>query len=569
VSKIHSQAASLVYSTYLGGQGADQGLAIAVDGSGNAYVTGSTGSEDFPTEDPLLPENGGADDAFVTKIGPDGSALTYSTYLGGSGPDAGVGIAVDLSGNAYLTGDTASPDFPVQNPFQPRLAGGLDAFVSKLDPSGSAFLYSTYLGGSFNDTGCGIAVDASGSAYVSGDTQSPEFPRRGAFQAAYGGAQDVFVTRLDPSGSALAYSTFVGGSSYDAGYGMAVDGSGNAYFTGSTSSTNFPIRSAYQGSNSGGFSDAFVVRLAESLTPERLQADPSAGASSDGNGVFEPGETAVVEPWWKNQTTAEVTMAALASALTGPAGATYSLLDGAASYGPIAPGSTTSCETTSDCHRVFVSSPAARPAHHWDATFSETPDVPAPPTVWTLHLGDSFADVPRAHPFYAFIETIFHHGITGGCSATAYCPETIVTRAQMAVFLLKAEHGPSYAAPPGTGTVFTDVPAGSFAAGFIERLAAEGITSGCGGGRFCPDSPVTRGQMAVFLLKTILGPSYAPPPATGMFADVPVSHPFARWIEELSRRSITAGCGGGNYCPAEANPRGQMAVFVSKAFDLE
>ena len=158
----------LIYSTYLGGSGTDQGYGIAVDNSGSAYVTGYTTSTDFPTMNPLQPAKAGGDtDAFVAKLSPEGSALIYSTYLGGSRNDYGWGIAVDSLGNAYITGNTTSTDFPTMNPLQPAEAdGGVygDAFVAKLNPTGSALVYSTYLGGGGNDTGSGIAVDNSGNA---------------------------------------------------------------------------------------------------------------------------------------------------------------------------------------------------------------------------------------------------------------------------------------------------------------------------------------------------------------------------------------------------------------------
>jgi uncharacterized repeat protein (TIGR01451 family) len=179
-----------------------------------------------------------------------------------------------------------------------------------------------------------------------------------------------------------------------------------------------------------------------------------------------------------------------------------------------------------------------------------------------------FLDVPASHMFHDFVERIFRNGVTAGCGGGNYCPDDAVTRAQMAVFLLKSEHGASYAPPPATGTVFGDVPADAFAADWIEQLAAEGITSGCGGGNFCPASPVTREQMAVFLLKAKYGAAYTPPPATGVFSDVPISSPYARWIEQLYEESITAGCGGGQFCPGQPNTRGQMAVFLVKTFSL-
>ncbi len=167
----------LSYSTYLGGIGTDSGVGIAVDTAGNAYVTGQTDSTDFPTASPVQPALGGERDAFVTKLNAAGNALVYSTYLGGSGEDSGLGIAVDASGNAYVMGQTGSTDFPTASPIQAAHGGGLtDAIVTKLNAAGSALVYSTYLGGSANDLGGGIAVDASGNAYVTGFTGSTDFP---------------------------------------------------------------------------------------------------------------------------------------------------------------------------------------------------------------------------------------------------------------------------------------------------------------------------------------------------------------------------------------------------------
>jgi hypothetical protein len=180
----------------------------------------------------------------------------------------------------------------------------------------------------------------------------------------------------------------------------------------------------------------------------------------------------------------------------------------------------------------------------------------------------TFADVTPANPFYDFIETIARNGITTGCGGGDYCPSAGVTRAQMAVFLLKSKYGSAYAPPLATGGVFVDVPANAFAADWIEELAAEGITGGCGGGRFCPDMVVTRAQMAVFLLRAEHGSGYVPPPATGIFADLSLTDPFTPWIEQLAAEGVTAGCGDGNYCPNSPNTREQMAVFLARAFQL-
>src|SRR5258708_4792716 len=235
-AKINAAGSALVYSTYLGGSGADYGYGIAVDSAGNAYITGNTNSTNFPTMNALQATYGGGyDDAFVAKISPNGSALLYSTYLGGSGRDEAGGIAVDGAGNAYVTGFTYSANFPVTaGAFQTVCNGGsncyslYDAFVSKLNPVGSALVYSTFLGGTNNDAGAGIAVDSAGNAYVTGGTHSTDFPTTpGAFQrpcdAKCGADSTRFVTQLDASGSALGYSTYLGPHSLDAAYGIAVD----------------------------------------------------------------------------------------------------------------------------------------------------------------------------------------------------------------------------------------------------------------------------------------------------------------------------------------------------------
>jgi hypothetical protein len=181
-----------------------------------------------------------------------------------------------------------------------------------------------------------------------------------------------------------------------------------------------------------------------------------------------------------------------------------------------------------------------------------------------------FSDVPVTHPFYDFVMKTEDDGVSAGCGGGAFCPDASVTRAQMAVFLLKASLGEHYAPPPATGAVFADVPAAAFAAAWIEDLAARGVTAGCGGGNYCPDAPVTRRQMAAFLLKARHGSSYVPPTATGIFGDVPMSDPFAPWIEELYAEQVTGGCQAAPllYCPGNSNTRGQMAVFLVKSFGL-
>ena len=259
VTKLNQTGSALVFSTYLGGSSNDSGRAIAVDAGGSAYITGDTPSADFPTVSALQASLGGHD-AFLTKLNPVGSALVYSTFLGGDGLDIGYSIAVDGSANAYVAGGTTSTNLPTVNPIQASLAGDRDAFVSKINATGSALLYSTYLGGSLYDEPKGIAVDQGGNAYVTGPTESTNFPIANALQPISAGS-DSFVTKLDPAGSTLIHSTYLGGNGSDATSGIAVDSLGNAYVVGTTESTNFPTKNPIQANKGGGSLDAFVTVL--------------------------------------------------------------------------------------------------------------------------------------------------------------------------------------------------------------------------------------------------------------------------------------------------------------------
>jgi hypothetical protein len=275
VTEFNAMGNALVYSTYLGGSSNyDYATAIAVDSVGNAYVTGSTQSPNFPgTSLSSIPSGysyqpvyGGNIDAFVTKISAGGTQLLYSTYLGGSNSDSGNGIAVDSAGNAYVTGATESTAFPGTGSslIQSSLGGPVNAFVTEINAGGTALVYSTYLGGSIQDGGMGIAVDSLGNAYVTGFTSSTNFPTMNPIQSALGGSEDAFVTEINAGGTALVYSTYLGGSGSDFGNGIAVDSAGNAYVTGYTQSTDFPgtSSSTIQSTLGGaGFTDVFVTEI--------------------------------------------------------------------------------------------------------------------------------------------------------------------------------------------------------------------------------------------------------------------------------------------------------------------
>jgi len=358
VTKMNANGTALVYSTYLGGGSIlnatdDWGEGIAVDGAGSAYVTGYTYSPDFPVTAGAYDTSRLGLDAFVTKFTPDGSALVYSTFLGGNGRDLGRAIAVDAAGNAYVTGETESQD----NPFTPendgfpvtpgafQTTGSFDAFVTKLNPQGSALVYSTYLGGGANDSGIGgngvdrawgIAVDAAGNAYVAGDTQSPYFPVVNAIQPSESNPPDAFVTELNPTGSAPVFSTYLGGSLTDQARGIAVDAAGAVYVVGSSSSTNFPVTPGAFRTINAGYDDAFVVKLtngggatnwltALSINPALVTAgSPSQGAVSLSGPA--PAGGAVVS--LTNGRPDIATIPATVSVAAGATGATFTITTG-------------------------------------------------------------------------------------------------------------------------------------------------------------------------------------------------------------------------------------------------
>jgi hypothetical protein len=261
----------LAFSTFLGGSSFDGGEAIAIDAGGNSYVTGKTRSTQFPTTPgPLDPSLDGLEDVFVTKLNATGSALIYSTYLGGGDLDTGSDIFVDTSGNVYLTGRTtdADIDYPTTlGAYDTTHNGTYDCFVTKINPTGSALIYSTFIGGAFADQAFALAVDNKGSAYITGfagATTGTPFPTTiGAFDTTQNGMQDAFVTKLNPAGSALVFSTFLGGNAFDAGKGIAVDNLGNAYVTGDTSdaSVPFPATVGAFGTTQFGGGDVFLTKL--------------------------------------------------------------------------------------------------------------------------------------------------------------------------------------------------------------------------------------------------------------------------------------------------------------------
>ena len=260
VFKLNATGTGILYSTYVGGNGTDYGSSIVVDSFGSAYVTGTTNSLNFPTVNAYDDSYNGFTDGFVFKLNATGNGLLYSTYIGGNSSEYGVGIAIDTSGRAYVTGYTQSMYFPTVSAYDVSLNGHFDCFVLKLNSDGDQLLYSTYVGGAEYDKGYFISVDANYSAYVTGVTDSSDFPVVNAYDDSNNGGDDCFVFKLDASGNSLLYSTFVGGTVFDTGTSIALDQSFNAYVTGRTGSTNFPTANAYDDSHNGNM-DCFVFKL--------------------------------------------------------------------------------------------------------------------------------------------------------------------------------------------------------------------------------------------------------------------------------------------------------------------
>jgi len=311
VGKLNAAGTAVVYATYLGGSGSDGVVDIATDRHGNVYIVGSTVSSDFPLKNPLQPKYGGGSecmgDAFVAKLNSDGSALLYSTYLGGSKEEDAQGLGVDAAENAYVMGCTNSSDFPIKSAFQGTMKGVCDVFLAKLNASGTALVYSTYLGGNGADASLcygegDLAVDDNGCAYLTGTTDSADFPIKNAFQTSYGGGHyDSFITKFNPSGSDLIFSTYLGGSEDDKPLAIAAAPNGNVGVTGGTSSTNFPTRNPVQAAPKG-TKDLFVTVLSPSgsdLVFSTYLGGTEKQENREGSSdiAFSPSNTVAVTGW--------------------------------------------------------------------------------------------------------------------------------------------------------------------------------------------------------------------------------------------------------------------------------
>ncbi len=314
--------------------------------------------------------------------------------------------------------------------------------------------------------------------------------------------------------------------------------------------------------------------------------------------MIEPGETVAVAPTWKNTLEGTLALTGTASSLDGPAGGTYTLDDTTADYGSIDEGDSADCQTaTGNCYQVTISG-APRPATHWDATFLETLSNDLSQT-WTLHVGESFTDVPTSQLFYRAIEAVLHAGITTGCTGTTYCPGDKVSRSQMSLFLARGVAGGSSGIPNsgtiggnaytcGTGgtSLFTDVLPTDIFCRSVHYLGSQNVTSGCSATQYCPTPNVTRLEMSAFVARAVVAPgggaavplTYGPDPVTNLsyscdaaspnihFTDVPASNGFCKHAHFLWAKGIITGCGATTFCPNDPVTRDAMARFLTNGF---
>ncbi len=423
----------------------------------------------------------------------------------------------------------------------------------------------------------------------------------GAFQGAASTTFDLDFyasPACDPHG-------FGQGQTYLGSTAVTTNVAGDAFFTASLA---VPAGQVVTATATDPFGNTSEFSRCGFVVAQALDVDTAPSAGSDGNGVLEAGETVVVAPSWKNATTSPFPdVSGEAALFGGPGSSAYTLTDDAAGYATFSASQTRPCSLSGDCYAAFVSTPAARPAGHWDASLSETlrtdvSRVVAGPKTWTLHVGESFGDVPRSQLFYRKIETIFHNGISVGCTSTDYCPSEKVPRSQMAIFIARGIagggshvpvsgtlNGRPYDCETGGVSLFTDVaPTDTFCKS-VHYIAVKNVTTGCAPSLYCSAEPVRRAAMAIFMAKAVVAPAggpgvpltYGPDPVTSLsyscdpaspslhFTDVAISDSFCKHVHYLWAKGIITGCAANQFCPAGEVARDEMAKFLGNSFDLK
>ncbi|MBI5964894.1 MAG: SBBP repeat-containing protein [Chloroflexi bacterium] len=552
-----------IWAKRIGGQYNEEVNNIALDSTGNVYTTGfyqkgadfDPGPEIFNLTDPGDFYYG----VFVSKLDLNGN-FVWAKIPSGSGGR----ITVDLIGNIYMTGYfSGTVDFdPDLGISELTSAGPSDIFISKFDTNGN-FIFAKSMGGDLYDSGYGIIVDPSEDIFTFGYFQgTADFdPGPGLFNLISEGDTDNFISKLDRSGNFVWANRLGGISNFPFNINKLIqDSNGNVYTTGDFWETiDFDPSPGISELTSSGYSDIFVSKYYNDSSPTvssliRANTSPTSASTVDFTVTFSEPVTGVD--------------------MIGPAFDDFTLSTSSGIVGA----SVTSVSGSGKTYTVTANTGSGNGTIRLNVMVDgNIVDTTLNPFAISFNAGEiysvikiaTFADVPLFYWSNGSIERLYNAGITGGCSTSPlnYCPNAPVTRAQLAIFLVRAMHGVAYI-PPSAFGIFTDVPVGSFGADYIEQLYWDGITNGCGIDKYCPAATVTRAQAAIFLVRAMHSSTFVPPPATGNFTDVSIGSFGANYIEHLFADGITSGCGAGIYCPNNPVTRAQMAVFLVKTFNL-
>jgi hypothetical protein len=664
ITKLSFDGNFVLYSTYIGGEQEDRAQAVAVDSTGSAYITGLTSSFSFPVtaNTALQSQYSGTQDAFLLRLGPNGDQITYGTFLGNTDTsEVGNAIALDPGNNIIFAGTTNSFGLPVTpDAFDRTYSGNVDGFVIKLNPAGQ-LVFCTYIGGTGEDAATGLALDPGGNIFVVGGTLSPDFPTtEGAFDRTTQDTSEAYVLKLSQNGKRLFFSTLLGGPGPDNAFGIALEPGGRILIAGQAG-TGFPTTANAHRSTVGGVVDGFVARinstgtalLASSLigtasTDFSVRVKPAGGnqiavmgytdsnnfpATSDAFGVsgntsgdvfftvLQPLANALVFSSILRGTSTEFprdlgvdafgsyyilgatyssdfqtvpgsldttyggngdgfiakvtsvgTSECTASIL--PTGTTYQA-DGGAGGAGIGAGCTWYAYPSVPWI-TLASDPLTQGAGSLNYQVAANPGVEprtasiqvAGNVLQILQKGSTnvvpFQDVAANDPFVDHIRMLKTNAVTSGCTATNYCPGDNTTRGQMAVFIVRSLLLTDDFQFPAT-PYFNDVPATHAQFKWIQKLRELNITTGCQALNFCPNDIVTRGQMAAFLVRGRFGTVF-PFPTTPYFTDVSTNNVFFGFIQKLRQVGVTTGCSATEYCLNDPATRGQMAVFLSRMF---
>ncbi|MFN7937227.1 MAG: SBBP repeat-containing protein [Bryobacteraceae bacterium] len=665
LTKVAFTGGELFYSTFLGGTREDQINGIAVDAAGNAHVVGETNSDDFPTtQNAYQRDLRGQVDAFAVKFSASGSQISYSTFIGEfDSEERAASVGLDPSGNAVITGYTTTFVFPTtEGAYDRSFNGAADIWLLQLNSTGQQLIFSTFFGGNSHDLPKSVVVDASGEIYLTGLTNSSDFPTTtGAFQRNLKGIQDAFVARFSQSGKRLVFSTLLGGTGQEVSFGMAIEPGGRVLVAGQTTSADYPTTTGAYQANNRGVTNAFLSRLssdgskmiastligttavdfASSVRPldggymlitgySSSNSFPTTGdAWQYSSGFLGDGFVSIFTPMANQLLFSSVVGGSgedvVRVSAGGPNGDVYlagvtggGVAISSDSFDPTFNGVSdgflmrVTAFNLTECISSVASAGTSFPVEGgaggvgvsgnfcpWYA-FSSAPWVTltsnalsqgngslnftlsqhagaSPRTaivqvagnqVHILQKGSStlapFADVPNNHQFVDYVRLMKDNAITSGCDATNYCPDQRTTRGQMAVFIVRSLVGSDDFVFPAT-PYFTDVPATHPFFKWIQKLRQINVTQGCNLTQYCPDESVTRGQMAAFLIRSKFGNNFQYPSGQA-FTDVPTNHAFYSHIQKLRQTGVTLGCTATVFCVNDPTTRSQMAAFLTRMF---